>query len=396
MDVLTISGQAEMRPLGPAKVFYLSNRIPISALLHFSSDYILAINNTGKITQISDNLLQFVKAEREAIIGIDVDDFPHPIFTSQEMQSRLKDVLDGKEVTFETQFQDPDREHYVHIRMLPTTFEDGSHGVTWLLQDITKRKEAENALKASERKFRTYLEYSPEYSYIISPDGRIMEINKSALETLGYTKEELLGKPLLSTVYAPSSQNKAQQLFETWKKTGTIQNEELEIITKQGEKRTVLLSAHSVKENSRLLHSVSVQRDITERKHLHKNLMETNWALKERVKELTFLYTSIREMQQAESLEDIGPKLVEFLVPSMQFPDIAAPVVEIEGARFVHERYRENLTHGIHAEICCNDHTRGRVSVYYTEDRPFILPQEENMLNALAESLCLWLASHKK
>lgn len=58
-------------------------------------------------------------------------------------------------------------------------------------------------------------------------------------------------------------------------------------------------------------------------------------------------------------------------------------------------RYRENLTHGIHAEIFVNNHTIGRVSAYYTEDRPFIIPQEESMLNTLAESLSLWLASHK-
>jgi hypothetical protein len=244
MDVLTISGQAEMRPLGPAKVYYLSSRIPISAMVNFSSDYILAIDDTRKVIQISDNLLHLMNAEREAIIGLGIEAFPH-------------------------KFQGSDKERYAHVRMLPTTFEDGSHGVTWLLQDITERK-------------------------------RLLE-----------------------------------------------------------------------------------------------NLKETNLALKERVKELTFLYTSIRGMQQATSWNDLGPKLVELLVPAMQFPDIAAPVVEIEGARFVHERYRENLTHGIHAEIFVNNHTIGRVSAYYTEDRPFIIPQEESMLNTLAESLSLWLASHK-
>ena len=92
----------------------------------------------------------------------------------------------------------------------------------------------------------------------------------------------------------------------------------------------------------------------------------------------------------AKSWDDLGPKLVEFLVPAMQFPEITVPVVEVEGECFAHQRYREDLTHGIHADICAGDQTSGRVSIYYTEDRPFILPQEQNMLNALAESLCLW------
>jgi two-component system CheB/CheR fusion protein len=143
--------------------------------------------------------------------------------------------------------------------------------------------------------------------------------------------------------------------------------------------------------DGQLLNSVSIQRDITEQKNLLEDLKLTNWEFRERIKELTFLYKSIKEMQKTKSWEKLGPILVDLLVPAMQFPEITAPIVEIEGECFPHERYRENLTNGIHADICIGNRTYGRVSVYYSEDRPFIIPQEQNMLNALAESLCLWL-----
>ena len=80
----------------------------------------------------------------------------------------------------------------------------------------------------------------PEYCYLISPDGLIININQSALDILGYTRGEILGKPLLTTIYPPSSQSKAKLLFEKWKKTGNLRNEELNIVTKNGEERTVL------------------------------------------------------------------------------------------------------------------------------------------------------------
>ncbi|MCW4030936.1 MAG: PAS domain S-box protein [Candidatus Bathyarchaeota archaeon] len=516
MDILTVSGQVEMRQLGPAKVFYLSQRVPISAFLNFSSDYILVLDNDLKITQVNENLLNLVNTERETILGRNVEDFPTPAFTSQEMLSRIREALDGKDVVFEKKLQAVERELYLNITMLPTIFEDGNKGVTLILQDtterkrlesdlsqknvflnhiieslsypflvidaedytikmansasgidltkkqscyetahkqkepcrnkhpcplekvkktkkpvieehlhydedgslrnvevhgypvfddngkviqmieysldITERKKAEDSLKNSEAKYRAYLENSPEYSYMISPDGKIVEVSKSALEVLGYSKEELLDKPLLSTVYAPSSQEKAREIFEKWKEHGKIQNQELDIITKGGEKRTVLLSAHSVKDaNGKLLYSVSIQRDITKRKSLEEDLKQTNLELKERVKELTFLYKAITEMQKSDSSEDLGPKLVDLLVGAMQFPEIAAPVVEIEGERFAHKLYREDLTHHIYAEIFVNDHARGRVSIYYTEDRPFVMPQEQDMINSLAESLGGWL-----
>lgn len=149
-------------------------------------------------------------------------------------------------------------------------------GVVGLARNIADRKKAETTLRQSETKFRHFFEKSPDYCYIISPEGTILEVNKSGLEALGYNKKELLGKPLLSTVYAPYSRKKAKQLFEMWKSTGKIQNEELDIITKRGEKRTVLLSVHSVEDIAgRLLHSVSVQRDITEHKKADETLKKS-------------------------------------------------------------------------------------------------------------------------
>jgi hypothetical protein len=96
-------------------------------------------------------------------------------------------------------------------------------------------------------------------------------------------------------------------------------------------------------------------------------------------------------MQTAKSVEELFPQLIDLLVQATQFPDIAVPVVTIEGKRFTHERYREDLTYGIHAEICIEDRSIGRVSVYYAENRPFSMPHEQNMLNALAESLGRWI-----
>jgi len=81
-------------------------------------------------------------------------------------------------------------------------------------------------------------------------------------------------------------------------------------------------------------------------------------------------------MQTAKPAEDLVPKLIDLLMQAMQFPDITAPVVKIEGKHFAHKRYRKDLTHGIHTEICIEDQAIGRVSVYYTENRPFIIPHE--------------------
>jgi two-component system sensor histidine kinase/response regulator len=140
-----------------------------------------------------------------------------------------------------------------------------------LAREVEERIKLERSLQESEEKFRQFFENDPNYCYMISSEGKIMDVNKSALKVLGYTSEELIGKPVAGIVYAPSSREKAKELLMKWKKTGKVRNEEMDIITKIGEERTVLLNVDAARDfEGKILHSISVQSDITERKKLDK------------------------------------------------------------------------------------------------------------------------------
>lgn len=135
-----------------------------------------------------------------------------------------------------------------------------------------RRVEAEEAVRRSEERFRLFFENAPEYCYMVSPVGVILNINKAALEALGYKKGEVVGG-ILKKIYAPESQSKMKQLFEKWRETGKLKDEEMVVVTKEGDERTVLLSVDAVRnEEGEVLYSISVQRDITERKQTEKAL----------------------------------------------------------------------------------------------------------------------------
>jgi PAS domain S-box-containing protein len=141
-----------------------------------------------------------------------------------------------------------------------------------------------------------------------------------------------------------------------------------------------------------------VARDIAFALHdieLEEERQRAERALGERVKELTCLYAVSRSMQEDLSVDKLCRRAVEHLVPAMQFPEITVAVIELDGSRFTSEKYTEGLSHGLHAEIRVGGEARGQVWIYYAEDRPFIIPEEQNLVNGVAEALGLWL-EHKE
>jgi PAS domain S-box-containing protein len=153
----------------------------------------------------------------------------------------------------------------------------------------------------SDELFKKFFDNAPLLCYMISPNGLIIDVNKIALETLGYKKEELISKPL-EIIYAPESRRKMEELFESWNITGELRNEELTILTKNGSKRIILLNVSSIKDkNGNILSSVSIQEDITERK-------ENEGELKKKIIELENLnqFMVEREFTMIKLKEEIN------------------------------------------------------------------------------------------
>ena len=63
-----------------------------------------------------------------------------------------------------------------------------------VLQDITELREAELRLRASEARFRTFVDHATDAFLLLDDDWTVLDVNRQACEGLGYTREELIGK----------------------------------------------------------------------------------------------------------------------------------------------------------------------------------------------------------
>ncbi len=209
-----------------------------------------------------------------------------------------------------------------------------------MIADVTDLRRAEQAGRASENRFRQFFETLPEYCFVTSADGEILDINAAACSALGYSKEELIGKPL-SAIYVPGALTRLIELSGKWKNMGTLHNEEIEILTKQGQKRTVLVNAGSLKdEQGNPLYTMTVQVDITERKQIREKLRESQNRLEDVIASAMDAIIAVDQEHRIVVFNTAAEKM--FGLPSSDA--IGSPI-----NRFIPERFRtahtEHLRH---------------------------------------------------
>ncbi len=145
-------------------------------------------------------------------------------------------------------------------------------GLVGIAHDITERKRAEEALRASEQRLRAIIEVEPECVKVVSPEGKLLEMNPAGLAMLDATSlEDLSGQSLLNFV-APEHRSAFAALHKQIMAghSGTL---EFETIGLKGTRRWVETHAVPLRDAAGHVTSlVGVTRDITERKRAEEAL----------------------------------------------------------------------------------------------------------------------------
>lgn len=132
--------------------------------------------------------------------------------------------------------------------------------------NITDHKQADDALRESEEKYRILFEESFDGLFITSPGGKILDMNKKGISMFGYdTKEEILRLDLEKDVYAYPPDRK--RIVSMVNDQGTAEYEVV-VKKKNGEKMVTYCSLTAVKNKTGEITSYrGIIRDITERKN---------------------------------------------------------------------------------------------------------------------------------
>jgi PAS domain S-box-containing protein len=149
----------------------------------------------GGWLRVNDRLCDIVGYPREELLGLRFQDITHPEDLETDL-GYLRRLLAGEVETYSTEKRYIRKEgSIVWINLTVSSVRDEVSGkpayFITVVEDISQRKRAEEALRASETRFRTVIEQSPFSTQILSPDGRTLRVNRAFEELWSLTLEDL-------------------------------------------------------------------------------------------------------------------------------------------------------------------------------------------------------------
>src|SRR6185312_6605873 len=174
------------------------------ALVEHSSDAIALLDGSGKVlflSQTSERLLGYRIAERlgqSAFDNIHGDDIPA---VQGAFAAMLREPRVPKTVVVRTQHHDGGWRYMEAVGV--NRLDDPAVGAIVVnFRDITERRRAEEALRASEVRLRHIVENAQDLIYYCEPGGHFTYVNPAAERVMKYSQSELLGRHFLTLIRA--------------------------------------------------------------------------------------------------------------------------------------------------------------------------------------------------
>ena len=280
----------------------------------------------GTILEVSPSINKFSLYERKELIGKSLFD----IYTDPKERNEFVELILDKGMVNDYEINLKDKDGSQHPCSITTLLMRDSQGTPVRLigsmRDISERKQAEEALRESEERYRTLVGAIPDPVVVYDSEGRATYVNDAFVQVYGWSREELMGGRI---DFVPSEETEATKaawtrtledgtvFFETkrWNKNGDLLDIQL---------RTAILRDQEGKH----VFSIVIHRDVTALKQAETALRKAHDELEVRVEkrtvELTKAYEELcdkiaeskqaeeeklaleRQFQQAQKLESLG------------------------------------------------------------------------------------------
>jgi PAS domain S-box-containing protein len=157
-----------------------------------ATDAFFLLDEDWTLIDVNRQACEGLGYSREELLGKHESDFD--VNLDDASIQRLKQrMVAGEAVTFETRHRRKNGTSFpVEVRV--GQFEQEGRWFLCLARDITERKRAEDELRQSEERFRTFVDHATDAFLLLDDDWTLLDVNRQACDGLGYSREELIGK----------------------------------------------------------------------------------------------------------------------------------------------------------------------------------------------------------
>jgi PAS domain S-box-containing protein len=265
----------------------------------------LTTTREGRHLNINDEYLKMLGRSRAEVIGHTVFEFD--MWVTPEKRDTIIAQLQqhGTVRNVELEF----RSRSGQIRQVLWSVEEmvigGESCLLGLALDITERKRDEEALRESQQEFKDLFENAPVGFHEIDTGGRVVRINKTELQMLGYSAGELIGKFVWT--YSTEAEISRQAALAKLSGQPSPLTFERQFRRKDGSTFPVLINDRILKrEDGTIIGIRTAIQDITERKHAEAALRESEQKFSKifHASPIAILLTTLKEGRILDANEE--------------------------------------------------------------------------------------------
>jgi PAS domain S-box-containing protein len=231
------------------------------SLIDSSLDMIMAADPDGIITEYNPAASVRFGYEPEEIIGTNAS----ALYADPSEHERVKRELDSRGM-FTGEVRNITRNGEVFTSFLAASRlydEDGRMlGAMGVSRDITRSKRDQEALKASEERYRDLFENATDLIQSVDSEGRFDYVNTAWHRTLGYAPDELHALRAMDII-APEHRDNCQQIFDRLMEEGTAVRIETVFVARDGRRVHVVGTSNVRIVDGRPVATRSIFQDVT-------------------------------------------------------------------------------------------------------------------------------------
>src|SRR5919107_802528 len=269
------------------------------------------VGTDGRFLRVNKSLCEILGYTEREFLGKTFQEITHPDDLEVDLE-HLRRLLVRVVRTYQTEKRYLHKDGHVVWTLLSVSVvhdeEDEPLYFICQIQDVSERKKVEKAIKESEERFRSLVQYSSDIITILDTEGTVHYVSPAVERVTGYRPEEQVGTNAFGSIHPDDREQALNTFAEVLKRPGLHPPLEFRVPHKDGSWRYLEHVVNNLLDDPAVNGVVITSRNITERKEAERKLREAEQRYRTLVEQVPAV-VYIQEIGSPDSAIYMNPQI---------------------------------------------------------------------------------------